>query len=259
MINGYLNEVVPKKVMFIPQQEHFREPWMSVKLCKLNNKCCKLFKKAQINQSIAMLEQSKNYRRVLNRLKLHEKRTFYSELFMKLGKDTWSLWSVLNSLIKKVNNKSDIIELLENGNRISEPSQVSNSLNNHFASVGLSVRQGINQNTGSRIDPLQCVKRVTNSMLLGRVSETEIVRIVSNLKTKFSVGIDGITNNFLKQIINSIKVPLCIIFNRSLQSGVFPKSMKFAKVNALYKGGNSSHKDNYTPISLLPVISKVLE
>ena len=70
----------------------------------------------------------------------------------------------------------------------------------------------------------------------------------------------GISNAFLKRIVNAIKVPLCYLINRSLNLGRFPSGMKIAKIRALYKNsGDTALLDNYHPISLLPVISKVLE
>ena len=56
-----------------------------------------------------------------------------------------------------------------------------------------------------------------------------------------------------------IKGPLCVIFNKSSKSGVFPDLMKMAKVLPLFKANDSKLLGNYRPISLLPVISKVLE
>ena len=60
--------------------------------------------------------------------------------------------------------------------------------------------------------------------------------------------------------MHAIKLPLCIVINKSLNKGVFPNKMKVVKVCYLYKGGNDkTSKDNYRPISFLPVLSKVLE
>ena len=44
-----------------------------------------------------------------------------------------------------------------------------------------------------------------------------------------------------------------------MNSGVFPESMKTAKVIPLFKSGSRSCLDNYRPISLLPCFSKILE
>ena len=57
----------------------------------------------------------------------------------------------------------------------------------------------------------------------------------------------------LKKICPSIIKGLLIIFNKSLVNGKFPENMKLAKIKPMYE------IINYRPISLLPVISKVLE
>ena len=44
-----------------------------------------------------------------------------------------------------------------------------------------------------------------------------------------------------------------------LESGIFPDSLKIAKIIPLYKKGNINSITNYRPISLLPTFSKVFE
>ena len=50
-----------------------------------------------------------------------------------------------------------------------------------------------------------------------------------------------------------------IVFNMSLASATFPKSMKISKVQPLFKSGDCMLCNSYRPISLLPVLSKILE
>ena len=47
--------------------------------------------------------------------------------------------------------------------------------------------------------------------------------------------------------------------NLSLQQGVFPKAWKTSVVKPLYKGKSRMEILNYRPVSLLPVLSKILE
>ena len=53
--------------------------------------------------------------------------------------------------------------------------------------------------------------------------------------------------------------PLMVLTNASLQMGVFPELMKIAHVSPLYKSGSMVMCTNYRPISLLPVLSKIIE
>ena len=66
----------------------------------------------------------------------------------------------------------------------------------------------------------------------------------------------GISTKLLKAIKQEMCKPLTIIIN---QSGIFPDSLKIAKVISLYKKGDKPLLDNYRPISILPSISKIVE
>ena len=46
-------------------------------------------------------------------------------------------------------------------------------------------------------------------------------------------------------------------FDRSLETTVFPPSMKLANVTPVHKKGNRSEKGDYRPISILPNLPKV--
>ena len=52
---------------------------------------------------------------------------------------------------------------------------------------------------------------------------------------------------------------LCNIINSSIDDGTFPTVWKYAKVFALHKGGSPSDINNYRPISVLLVCSKIIE
>lgn len=52
---------------------------------------------------------------------------------------------------------------------------------------------------------------------------------------------------------------MTLIINQSLCTGICPNSLKIAKITPIFKKGDPHLTDNYRPISLLPVISKVLE
>ena len=52
---------------------------------------------------------------------------------------------------------------------------------------------------------------------------------------------------------------LTSLINLCLKRGTFPDCLKIAKITPVFKGGNKNDLGNYRPISVLPVISRVLE
>ena len=49
------------------------------------------------------------------------------------------------------------------------------------------------------------------------------------------------------------------VFNLSIETGVFPDTLKIARVSPVYKTSDRSELANYRPISVLPCSSKILE
>ena len=71
-------------------------------------------------------------------------------------------------------------------------------------------------------------------------------------------GIDETPGRFLKDRAELLTEPLCEIINLSLSSK-FPLMCKTAKVKPLYKKGKNTEPENYRPVSLLPILSKIIE
>ena len=97
------------------------------------------------------------------------------------------------------------------------------------------------------------------SLALYPTDVTEIINIVSGFENKHSSGFDGIPVNILKFSICAIAEPLATLINSSMSNGVFPDSLKTAKVCPVFKDGDKLVFQNYRPISVLPTFSKVFE
>lgn len=74
-----------------------------------------------------------------------------------------------------------------------------------------------------------------------------------------ATGVDGISVKLLKIAGDSIVSPLTFLFNMSIANGTFPSEWKKAKVTPIFKAGESNLVNNYRPVSVLCVLSKILE
>ena len=95
-----------------------------------------------------------------------------------------------------------------------------------------------------------------------RTAPEEIMEIICKMKPHSSSGLDNISCRLMKDISDIIAIPLTLLVNQSLQSGIFPDKLKIAKVVPISKAGKDnidSYVHNYRPISLLSCFSKIFE
>ena len=80
-----------------------------------------------------------------------------------------------------------------------------------------------------------------------------------NIDITKATGSDNIGARLLKLAAPFISDSLMYICNQSILNSTFPDKWKEGKVRPLYKNGPKDDTNNYRPISILPVMSKMLE
>ena len=68
-----------------------------------------------------------------------------------------------------------------------------------------------------------------------------------------------LTRKMLKAVATNISAPVTKLFNLSISTGMFPNKWKVSSVVPIPKSADKRNPGNYRPISLLPVLSKLLE
>ena len=74
-----------------------------------------------------------------------------------------------------------------------------------------------------------------------------------------STGLDGIGANTLKLAAPAIADSITYICNLSIKTKSFQEKWKEAKVTPIFKKGKTDDCSNYRPISVLQILSKILE
>ena len=145
-----------------------------------------------------------------------------------------------------------------NGQKVSDPTIIASEFNKFYVNIGHSLANNIVPPANKSFkDYLTCT--FDHKFKFQMTSETQVMKVIKDLKPKTSNGIDELSNKLLKLIGPNVCKPLTLIINQSITSGVFPSKMKLAKVIPIFKKGDIYKLDNYRPISLLPSTSKVIE
>uniref|UniRef100_A0A3B3DTT0 Reverse transcriptase domain-containing protein n=1 Tax=Oryzias melastigma TaxID=30732 RepID=A0A3B3DTT0_ORYME len=85
-------------------------------------------------------------------------------------------------------------------------------------------------------------------------------QVISQMKTK-TCSLDPIPTSLFKSVFTSCEDELLSILNWSLQTGIFPASLKTAMVRPILKKSclDVSNLNNYRPVSNLSFLAKILE
>lgn len=140
--------------------------------------------------------------------------------------------------------------IINNDREYNDPVTKANIFNSYFHSVFSKQPPPVKKTANPAPDP-------NLSYIL--VDEKEVHKILTKLETSKAIGPDGIPSKILKDFADELTHPITELFNQSLTSGKVPSDWKRANIIPVYKKEDRRIVKNYRPISLLPVISKVLE
>ena len=91
------------------------------------------------------------------------------------------------------------------------------------------------------------------------VSVDQVASLLSILDRSKACGSDNLSGYILRECADVLAAPLCVIFNKCIESGVYPSRWKDATVIPVHKKGPRDRAENYRSVSLLPIVSKVFE
>ena len=106
--------------------------------------------------------------------------------------------------------------------------------------------------SGNSPDPSRCPSELL-------CDEGEVFDLLLSLDANKASGPDGVSATMLKATASSIAPAITKLFNKTIQLGQIPNDWKLSSIVPIPKGNAASSVSNYRPISLLPILSKLLE
>ena len=183
------------------------------------------------------------------------KEKYYNKLSMELNNPKTSsktYWSILKTFYN--GRKIPIIPpILKDGKLESDFKIKANYFNNFFAS--------------------HCTPFVNNSKLTDKITynsaatltsikfdNNDILKIIKSLNVNKGHGDDGISVRMIKMCDGSLVQPVqSLIFRGCIDTDVYPDSWKKSYIVPVHKKGDKHIVNNYRPVSLLPICSKILQ
>ena len=240
----------------VKQKQIPKKPWLTKSLIQSIKRKNKLYKLYRTRPTVYNTTHYKQYRATLQKsLRLAEKLHYKSKI-ESCKTDIKRAWCVLKNIIGiKQHNASSRFKV--DGEWIEDSVSVANQFNKCFVNLGPSLASEI-PDPQSLSHKHYLSSPNVNSLFLKPASENEVISAIAQLK-KDNQGPDGIKTSVLRCISVAITCPLTAIINKSFEQSTVPQELKIARVVPIYKNGNEHLMTNYRPVSILPVLSKVLE
>ena len=135
--------------------------------------------------SKAIEDRYKKYRQCLQKTIRYTKNNYYSKLCIKHKSNTKKLWGIINSILKKTNDKTSVIDCLEIDNiLVYDSSRIANELGKYFANVG-ELYAKCTKASSKDIEVYNSkITESTLTMFLHPTDANEIARLIDGLKAK---------------------------------------------------------------------------
>lgn len=219
-------------------------------LCKYNN-----------DDSQTTRNFYKKYKKIYKRVLTSAKRMQVDNEIAQSDNKIKTTWNIIKRECGKDRKLDDNIKIIENSTVTVDPDIIANKFNSHFSNIASNLNKipRPRSNTTAQQILIESTPKSLNSLILHPTANVEVHRILSQMKNKTSTDIDTIPCKIVKLSSKYISVPLAYLVNKSFEEGVFPNKLKHAKIVPIYKSGTKTTIENYRPISMLPVFSKIFE
>jgi len=237
-----MEQSIPRSVL--PTRNN--RPWLTKEIIQLIRRRNLHFRKA--NRSSDRDDYLK-FRQIRNRVVAElriAKRRYFADLHPHNQREFWKI-------VKSLTPKENSIPTLSSGNVVASTNPEKACLLNvtftnclNYSLPGLSVADLPNAVPHECPDNFLCTEDV-------------IYELLCSLDPSKANGHDDISARMLKETALSITPAVTQLFNISIQLGELPEEWKTARVTPIPKSRDHSTPENYRPISLLSVLSKLLE
>ena len=236
------------------------KPWMTNSLLAQIDRKNYLFNKSKRHpNNISLRNECIKSKNNLRKNLRQTSENYYMNQFQKFHNNSREQWKLFKELSGEEASGKKLLSLLVDNKVITDDMTLAKELNNYFISVfeSAKIRQQARKSIPMK-NPCSSESRC-DSFYFDPIVPREIINLVNSLRSSSSCGIDGLNSNVLKLITHEIAPILAHACILSFTTGEFPNIFKKAVTISLFKKGDRTKIQNYRPISMLSILSKVLE
>jgi len=230
------------------------KPWFNADLMRCINRKHSLFR--EYKQGLISFHAYNTFKNITTSLIRRTKFKYYITKFNSMKGNSAGTWKLFNSLSGRQKSKTEVSQLHYRDQTVTDPQSIADAFNDFFSSIGRNLDQNIPVVPESPLDYME--NPVPNSFFMQPASPDEVCSLIQELPMK-SCDLKSVPTFIYKHCKTYISPIISDLFNSSIAIGEFPDCLKIARVVPVYKKGDNNSVNNYRPISILTVLSKIFE
>jgi hypothetical protein len=223
-------------------------PWVDADVIHLSNQKHTKWKQARRSGTQQAWATYKEYNYRFTRLVNNKYNEYIRECTENINERPKMFWSLVNSMGK---DRSYPEAMIYNGRTLKNDQEIADGFNEFFTSV-------FTQPEANPEIP-DVIPTVNPNLANIRIDEEETMKLLKSIDPTKAMGADNLSGKVIIECAESLCESVTRIINRSLEEGHVPKSWKHAQVCPVFKKGEKTEVTNYRPISLLTILSKIME
>eukprot|EP00794_Sanderia_malayensis_P000634 gene634-1302_t len=234
-------------------------PWINGNIRKLMNKRLKTLQRYSKTKET---NDWMDYVRLRNKVKSELRKAeaeYYTKKFEEAN-DPKDFWALVRKVSKPANKQG--IKTLQVGEEIITDSQKkAEVLNDFFTNIGKDLGKAFDAdlqvNTMNMNRHIYRITPCLSNIVYPEVNHLQ--KICDKQKPGKGCGDDNITSKEVKELCGEFSLGLKEVLTKSISTCKYPSLWKTSKVTAVFKKGATKERENYRPISLLSIPSKIYE
>lgn len=248
----FYNLCFPKVRVKVNSNNKNAQKWISKGLrqsCKTKRKLRYQYYK---NKNSTNKAKYKKYSYLLNKCVYSSKKNQNINYINAHDNKCKATWTVIKNEINATQSKDNIESIKLKDTVITDPLEIASTFNNHYTNLtSIPTQQSADRNFRRN--------KYYNSMFLKPLLENEVLQEIMSLRNTRSEGYDEISTKIIKVCCNELTKILTHLINMSFLQGTFPDKLKLSIIKPLFKKGDKDDINNYRPITLIPILSKIYE
>ena len=185
-------------------------------------------------------------KKIFKKMVKSKKKIFKKSLLQKIAnfesKNPKEYWEMVNDLRQKSTDAVDVDEWFQYFTKLSSITDTSKSEFEKLVDFNLS--------------RMADFAKLNDPILDDTISIEEIRKASIKLKTGKAAGNDSISSEMIKSSISILGPSLKILFNKVLNSGIFPQLWSVGYISPVFKAGDAGDPNNYRGITMCSCLGK---